>query len=35
MVEQMYKMGLDPDEIGAMVTARIAELPPYRPDDEV
>lgn len=35
MVEQMYKMGLAPDEIGAMVTARIAELPPYRPDDEI
>jgi hypothetical protein len=34
MVEQMYKMGLDPDEIGAMVAARIAELPRYQPDDE-
>jgi hypothetical protein len=34
MVEQMYKMGLEPDEIGAMVAARIAELPPYQPDEQ-
>ncbi len=34
MVEQMYRMGLSPDEIGAMVAARIAELPPYQPDGE-